>query len=133
MIADLHAPSVPLAPPRFQYELMHRDELRLGFKGKTISFEHRAFDDRTPDAQRAYLALRDDLLSNGMVDPLITYTGHVLIGMRRFEIMRGEHELFACVEILEPVETWGLTEARALNAFADALYTGTTQYRTGDV
>lgn len=42
-----------------------------------------------------------------MMDPLITYKGHILIGMRRFEIMVGLGQTaFPCIEIDEDVGQW---------------------------
>jgi hypothetical protein len=83
------------------------EELTPGFKGRRITFEYRRYEERSPEARESYDALRADLEANGMRNPLITYQGHVLIGMRRFEIMceRGQR-IFPCIEILEDVSEW---------------------------
>lgn len=108
--------------------MYHRDALELGFKGNTISFEHRAFEDRTPDAQRAYRELEVDLLANGMLNPLIVYDGHVIIGMRRFEILRHCTEIFPCLLVVDDVSNWHLEEVRELKALVKRLYGPATEH-----
>lgn len=97
-------------------------DLCLGFKGRSCSFEHRPLPDRTPEAQAAYQRLRNDLLANGMKHPLITYCGHILIGMRRFEILKDRQDEFKCVEVLEDVRFWERDDIKRLQAFKRELY-----------
>lgn len=97
-------------------------DLELGFKGRACSFEHRPLHDRTLEAQAAYQRLRNDLLTNGMKHPLITYCGHILIGMRRFEILRDHLDEFPCVEVIEDVRLWGREDIERLRAFKRELY-----------
>lgn len=98
------------------------EDLKLGFDGNSVHFEHREFEDRSPEAQAAYLRLKDSLLSEGMIDPLITYCGHVLIGMRRFEILREVQDEFTCIEILEDVPNWKSGDIRRLQDFKRDVY-----------
>lgn len=107
---------------RFAVKRAAAGDLVLGFKGNSCSFEFREYADRSPEQQAAYNRLRDDLLANGMRDPLITYRNHVLIGMRRFEILRDHREEFECVEILEDVPNWTTADIDRLQAFKRALY-----------
>jgi len=97
-------------------------DLEPGFIGNTCSFEHRAFNDRSERAQDAYRRLRDDLLQNGMMHPLITYKGHILIGMRRFEILRQHRNDFLCYEVLEEVDTWRAEDIKRLKEFKEFVY-----------
>jgi len=99
------------------------DELTLGFQGKTCSFDWRAFKDRTPEAQKAYLKLKEDLLARGMQDPLITFRGHVLVGQRRFEILRDVQDRFPAYEVLEDVSMWTSQDLDRLEAFKKEVYT----------
>jgi hypothetical protein len=97
-------------------------ELQMGFKGKSCSFEWRPFAERSPAAQRAYKRLKASLHAQGMRYPLITYKGHVLIGQRRFEIMRDLCYQFECIEILEPVEDWTTPDIDRLTRFKESIY-----------
>lgn len=103
--------------------IMYRSaDLKLGFKGKSCCFEHREYHDRSPKAQAAYDRLKDHLHKHGMQHPLITYMGHVLIGMRRFEILRDVRDEFPCIEILENVSNWQSGDIRRLNDFKNEVY-----------
>lgn len=96
--------------------------LSLGFIGICCSFEHRLFKDRTPEAQEAYLKLKDSLIKFGMKDPLITHRGNVLIGMRRFEILASTQKSFRCIEILEDVALWRKPDIIRLSDLKKELY-----------
>ena len=98
------------------------EDLQLGFVGKHCSFEHRKFEDRTPKAQHAYMDLRVNLFMYGMKYPLITYKGHVLIGMRRFEILKSCMYLFRAYEITENVDEWIAKDIKRLTAFKNKMY-----------
>ena len=75
------------------------------------------------EAQQSYQRLRNDLMQNGMNDPLITWKGHVLIGMRRFEIMCELGAVaFRCYEILEDVSLWTRDDIERLQQFKEAAY-----------
>ena len=82
-------------------------ELELGFVGRRISFEHRPYLMRSTEAQADYDALELDIHKHGIRDPLITHEGHVLVGMRRYEIARkiGVTRMM-CIEIDEDVSEW---------------------------
>jgi len=96
-----------------------KDSLSLGYKGKSISFEHRPYRERKDLAQADYDRLLISLFHDGMRDPLITYrAAHVLIGQRRFEIMsRLGQSMFHCADILEDVSLWGVKDIERLEAF----------------
>ena len=98
-------------------------DLTQGFEGKRIDFGYRKYSDRKPDDRLKYDDLKIDLLANGMRDPLITYRGRILIGMRRFEIMRdlGQRR-FPCVEIEEDVGLWWKDDLPKLEALKDHYY-----------
>lgn len=81
-------------------------ELQPGFSGDRIDFDFRPYSKRSPEARKDYDRLKADLLSRGMLDPLITHKGHVLIGMRRFEILKDRQDTFECIEIDEDVSLW---------------------------
>lgn len=98
------------------------DWLTLGFVGRSCSFEHRPYSDRSAEARAAYDRLRASLESEGLKDPLITYKGHVLIGMRRFEILRESRLWFPCIEVDEPVEDWRSEDIDRLTAFVRGAY-----------
>lgn len=99
----------------------HRDQLQSGFVGETCSFEHRPLHERSEGDRRRYEKLRRHLAEHGMLNPLITYKGHVLIGMRRFEILKDSQEYFECVEITENVETWKSQDVTRLQNFKTKL------------
>tara|TARA_S200002703_G_scaffold95101_1_gene82116 strand:- start:788 stop:1105 length:318 start_codon:yes stop_codon:yes gene_type:complete len=96
--------------------------LRCGYDGQTIHFDYRPYEARTEAARAAYDRLRADLLANGLKDPLITYRDHILIGMRRFEILRDKRDSFPCIEILEDVRHWTRDDLRRLNELKRDLY-----------
>jgi hypothetical protein len=100
------------------YLTVHKTEtLKPGFKGKTCSFEFREEADRAPTAQKRYKDLEKHLLEHGMKNPLITYKGHVLIGQRRFMILKNVQTSFKCVELLEDVENFTTPDLVRLNNF----------------
>jgi len=117
---------------KHRFIVYRAEDLKLGFIGRSCSFEHRARSERSPEAIRAYIKLAVDLRKNGMKHPLITYKGSVLVGMRRYEIMKGCLAEFNCVEILESVEDWLMPDIKRLSKFKDLLYgAGTVQAFTG--
>ena len=81
-------------------------DLEAGFIGRSCSFEFRALADRSPSGQRRFEQLQRNLEQHGMIDPLITHKGCVLIGMRRFDILKDTQEEFKCLEVTEDVATW---------------------------
>ncbi len=102
-----------------------QSELVNGFAGDKVQFEWRPFNERAPEAQTAYLKLKASLLKDGMRDPLITHCGHVLVGMRRFEILsevNGSDQHYRCAEIDEDVENWDRDDVVRLDRFKTELY-----------
>lgn len=61
---------------------------------------------RSVHDQRRFETLRQHVKEHGMLNPLITYQGHVLIGMRRFEILQDQMESFECLEVTENINNW---------------------------
>lgn len=97
--------------------------LALGFHGERIDFDYRPYEHRSAEARADYDRLKANLEINGMRNPLITYQGHVLIGMRRYEIMVGLGQTdFECIEILEDVNQWWQDGPPKLEALKRALY-----------
>ncbi len=90
-------------------------DLVPGFKGETCDFTFRPVEDMNPDQLASYEALREDIIENGIRNPVITYRGHVLIGMRRWMIARelGIDDLESC-EIDENMGQWRLHDVRRL-------------------
>lgn len=90
-------------------------ELVPGFQGETCKFEWRPYDQRTPDEQADWRALRDSIQRHGVVNPLIVWDRHVLIGMRRWEIAAqiGISTVPVC-EILEYPGQWHISDVRRL-------------------
>lgn len=124
-IKDIGTETIDEVTISYMRTFYYATDLVNGFKGKSCSFEHREFKDRSLEAQVKYCQLANNLFVYGMKDPLITHRGHVLIGMRRFEIMsHGElfSNLFPAIEILDEVSTWTLKEIRALQKFVDEVY-----------
>lgn len=99
------------------------DALTQGFDGRLLHFDYRPYEKRSPEARADYDALKKDLRSNGMRNPLITFKNHVLIGMRRYEIMVEFGTLvFRCVEILDDVSEWWKPDLPKLEALKEWYY-----------
>lgn len=101
------------------------DQLTLGYKGEHCAFVWRAYKERSFEARKSYNELKADLIKNGMKHPLITYEGHVLIGMRRFEIivaLHGVQSWFECYDITEDVSQWGRDDINRLEEFKQIMY-----------
>lgn len=112
-------------PIKFKLTQFERGDLVNGFRGDKVQFEHRPYEQRSPAAREAYDKLKTSLEAHGMLDPLITYQGHVLIGMRRFEIMgamTGPRTSFPCYEIQEDVANWDREDVNRLNEFKAVIY-----------
>lgn len=95
----------------------HRDELVQGFKGKSCSFEFKPYEEMGPTWQQRFDRLKADLLQYGMKHPLVTYKGHILMGMRRFAVLKDVQEHYDCIEILEAVENFMGPDIVRLNNF----------------
>lgn len=113
---------------QYKIKLYKSADLQLGFQGNSCCFDWRPFDRRSAEAQAAYLKLKDSLHAVGVRDPLITYRGHVLVGQRRFEIMRDRVPVFVCYEVLEKVEDWRGPDIERLDAFKREKYPAMDQY-----
>ena len=100
-------------------------ELECGYRNRTgsVQFNHRAYDQRAESARKRYDMLRADLEKQGMINPLITKNGGVLIGMRRFEIMRGMgQEVFECLEVTENMNLWTSKDVTRFQNWKTYLY-----------
>lgn len=99
------------------------EDLVQGFQGERIDFTYRPYGRRSTEARAAYDELRRDLEQRGMQHPLITHRGHILIGMRRFEIMRAlGQDTFDCLEIDEDVSQWWRDDLPRLEALKAHYY-----------
>lgn len=107
-----------------EHKLMYflSEDLAPGFKGDKVDFTFRAFSERSTEAQIAYRELEADLYMNGIQQPLITYQGRVLIGMRRFEILKDRIDGFQCFEIQEDVFNWDRDDIDRLESFKAEMY-----------
>lgn len=95
--------------------------MKCGFDGQSLHFSHRRYEDRTLESRIDYDKLIIDLFHNGMKNPLITHKGHVLIGMRRFEIMKTMgHVQVKCWEITEDVSQWDRDDLPRLQVLRDS-------------
>lgn len=106
--------------------------LILGLHGDHVDFDWRPYWKRSPEAQKDYDALVVSLFHHGMKMPVITHKGHVLIGMRRVEIMRriDPESKIPCVEITEDVSKWDRNDIPRLAALKKAI--GEVEYRSHD-
>lgn len=101
----------------------HRDELVCGLKiSDEINYKHAEFHERGPSSQAQYKRLRAHLYEHGMLNPLITYRGHVLIGQRRFEIMRSRQDYFECLEVNEDMSEWTASRVPILTQTVRKIY-----------
>lgn len=83
------------------------DELSLGLKGQAITFDWRPYAKRSAAARADYDRLRASIAAEGIWFPVITWRGHVLIGMRRVEIARALGIRWVQVaEVSEDVRRW---------------------------
>ena len=101
--------------------------LVLGYDGRSVHFEHRAYENRSEEQRAAYDRLRLDIEANGVRDPLITWNNHILIGMRRYEIildLYGPDYLVSCCQITEDVARWESDDIDRLMLFKSELYQG---------
>lgn len=98
-------------------------DLCLGFRGKYVHFRHRPYADRPEEHQEDYLRLRADISHRGIINPIITFDNHVLIGMRRYEIMMSIHGgwKFRCWEIQENVNEWTRADIDRLELFKSSM------------
>ncbi len=94
-----------------QYKLiyLYPDDFTLGYHGVHVDFVWRPYKERSPEARADYDLLEQSILKDRLKKPIITFRGHVLIGMRRVEIFTkhfGYFEQIACAEIQEDVYLW---------------------------
>lgn len=89
------------------------EQLTPGYRGETCKFEFRPRymleGEEARDWDDLFLSVRE----HGMINPLIVYNGHVLIGMRRWECLKvlGVKDC-AVVNLIEPVGQWRLEDVR---------------------
>ena len=84
------------------------EDLKLGFRCKNVHFSWKPYKDRFESHRKDYDRLIVSIFHYGILKPVITYQGHVLIGMRRVEILQRMSPLqsIKCCEILEDVTQW---------------------------
>lgn len=89
---------------------VHIDDLTLGYTGKHVDFTWSPYMKRTEQAREDYDKLVVSLFHHGMQRPCITYKNHVLIGMRRVEIIKSFKgtDWIRCIELnpMENVQEW---------------------------
>ena len=85
-------------------KVYHREDLECGLMiSPVLGWKHAQYEDRSPESKKQYDRLKAHLIEHGLLNPLITHRGHVLIGQRRFEIMRDRLETFLCLEVDEDI------------------------------
>ena len=114
-------------PVRHEIVTERIGRLRLGFTGARIWFDWRPYAERTPAAREDYDRLIVSIFHHGLLSPLITYSGHVLVGQRRAEIA---HRLgicdARCYRVLENVDAWWRDDVVRLNGLKAQI--GATEY-----
>jgi len=90
------------------------EELTPGLAVGRVCFKFTLYENRGSMDQARFDSLRQDLLANGIRNPLIIHDNHILIGMRRFDIMREQLDEFDCLELVdEDLSKW--SSASVLN------------------
>lgn len=107
---------------RFKEMYCASKHLTCGYTNGVINFTHRQYELRSGADHSKYDGLRTDLLHNGMRNPLITFDDHVLIGQRRFEILRDLVPWFPCLEITDDMSKWGHSQVMNLIKTVDRIY-----------
>lgn len=109
--------------PQFEHRIQKCADLMCGYKNNLgLRFRHRPYEERSPVAKAAYDRLREHLNEHGMLNPIITYKGHVIIGQRRFEIMRETVDEIHCLEVMEPLHEWRVTDVTVLTNAVKRIY-----------
>lgn len=93
-------------------------DLKLGYHGSHTDFVWRPYDERSEEAREDYDRLEDSIIKYGVKKPIITFQNHVLIGMRRVELILKHYGIFeeiACAEITEDVYLWDRNDIPRLN------------------
>lgn len=62
--------------------------LELGGEFAHVHYYWRPYAERSPEEQAKFDALEASIRQRGIVNPLIVFRGHVLVGQRRCEIAR---------------------------------------------
>lgn len=110
-------------PIPFRRTVYEADELDLGLETPSVSFSWRPYDKRRPEARESYDALAADIAVQGILYPVITFRGHVLIGMRRVEIARKLGiRVIQAAEITEDVTAWTGADLPRLERLKAGLY-----------
>ncbi len=108
-----------MKPIPYELKEVSISELSLGYHGSHTDFVWRPYEERSEEARADYDLLKESILKHRIKKPLITFKGHVLIGMRRAEIFANnfnESEKLLCAEILEDVYLWDRNDIPRLNA-----------------
>ena len=93
-------------------------ELKLGYHGSHTDFVWRPYEERSEEARADYDLLEQSIIKHGVKKPVITFKNHVLIGMRRIELIEkhyGMLEEIVCAEITEDVYLWNRDDIPRLN------------------
>ena len=101
----------------------HRDGLKCGLTiSAELGWKHAKYEQRSKASQDQYDRLEKHLSENGMLNPLITFKGSVLIGQRRYEIMKSKQEIFDCLEVNENVYEWNPRRVPILTQTVHKIY-----------
>lgn len=102
--------------------------LKLGYHTEGgVDFDWKPYARRTEEARRDYDRLEQSIRAHGILKPLLTYQGHVLIGMRRAEIAaKLGIESVRCWEIVDDVSKWATADLVKLDELKK--HCGATHY-----
>ncbi len=111
-------------PIEYKIVSLYGNELQLGYHGSHVDFVWRPYDERSEEHRKDYDLLEVSILKDRIQKPLITFKGHVLIGMRRTELFwkhYGLQEQIACAEIQEDVYLWDRNDLPRLDELKERI------------
>lgn len=98
------------------------DALVCGFRGREVEFKHKAYEERSGAQRAMYDRLRAHLAEHGMKNPIVTYKGHVLIGQRRFEVMKETEAEIDCLEFTGDLHEWPIARVTEITNAVKRIY-----------
>ena len=111
-------------PIEYKIVSLYPDDFELGYHGSHVDFVHRPYKERSPEHRADYDKLEQSVLKNHIQKPIITFRGHILIGMRRAEIFIkhfGYFEQILCAEIQEDVYLWDRNDLPRLDELKERI------------
>lgn len=109
----------------FHWYCLPSEALVPGYIGRHCSFEFKEFKDRSDADQDKMMDLLGDLLAKGVKQPLITYKcKYILIGMRRFDLLKNVKEDWWCLDIdlTEDIDHWKAPDIKQFKAWVKEMY-----------